>query len=168
MKTRTIAHPKAETKVKKNFYEILKKDHRNVKQLFEQIIKGKNRDEGTLNRIARELDIHMSAEEQFLYPELENNQLTRDMALEAREEHDLGREIMGKIDNSLDDEHWLAKVKVLSDVINGHIKEEEGEMFPKSKKIIDREKEESITRSIEDEKNRGQGFSIQEGGSLQI
>ncbi len=47
-----------------------------------------------------------------------------------------------KIDEN--DEMWLPKVKVLSDMIDHHIKEEEGEVFKAAKKVLSKEKEEEI------------------------
>lgn len=146
-------------------FEILKEDHKNVKGLFEQILKERERDEETFTEINRELQVHMTAEERHLYPVLENEEQTRDMILESYEEHNLGKELIEKLNSdSFDDERWLAKIKVLSDVIDHHIEEEEGLMFPKAKKLINKEDEQRILESVLQEKGREAEFG---GGGVE-
>ncbi|MGE5533640.1 MAG: hypothetical protein ACM3UN_04760 [Bacillota bacterium] len=74
------------------------------------------------------------------------------VTLEAYEEHDVGRKIVNDIDDSTDNEVKLAKIKVLSEAINQHVEEEEGELFRKAKKVLSSEDEHEIGRLFMNEK----------------
>lgn len=141
-------------------FDVLKQDHRNVQHLFGRILKEHKRSDETFNEIKQELRVHMAAEEKFLYPVLENNEKVKDMILESYEEHSVGKEMMEKLEHdSKDDAHWLAKVKVLNDVIEHHIGEEEGMMFPKAKNILSKQQSEEITGLIQQEKSEASAGS---------
>jgi hemerythrin-like domain-containing protein len=47
---------------------------------------------------------------------------------------------------------WIPKVKVLSDMIDHHIEEEEGEVFKAAKKVLSKDQEEEILSKFEQEK----------------
>ena len=74
------------------------------------------------------------------------------LALESYEEHDLGRKIINDIDNSSDMDAKYAKVKVLSEAINMHVKEEEDELFKKAKRVLSDEDERLIASQFLNEK----------------
>jgi len=133
----------------KDVFEILKNDHKLVKNLFQEIMKEKEKNEEIFAQLKSELEVHMEAEEKHLYPRLENEEKIRELILEAYEEHALGKELMGKLEGDpLDEEHWLTVIKVTSDVIDHHIEEEEKLMFPKAKQIIGREEQQSIAEAV--------------------
>ncbi len=143
-----------------DIFGLLKKDHQEVKANLEQIMSGKVRNEEVFKLVEKELAVHILAEEKHLYPELENDERTREIVLEAYEEHDLAKKLLKKLStNSMDDEHWLAKIKVLLDVIDHHVKEEERDMFPKAKQVLDRESRDRIKESIMKEKESAFGTS---------
>jgi hemerythrin-like domain-containing protein len=133
-------------------YDILKIEHKDVKKLFKQIVDEKRFQENVYNQIKMALQLHMAGEEKLLYPRLENNAESRTIALESYEEHDLGRKIITDIDNSSDRDAKFAKLKVLSETIDMHIKEEEDELFKKAKRVLSDEDERSIAKDFMDEK----------------
>jgi len=133
-------------------YDILKIEHKDVKRLFKQIVDEERFQENIYGQIKTALMFHMDGEERFLYPRLENNAETRVLALESYEEHDLGKKIINDIDNSSDLAAKYAKVKVLSETINMHIKEEEGELFKKAKRVLSDEDERMIASQFLNEK----------------
>jgi hemerythrin-like domain-containing protein len=94
----------------------------------------------------------MSGEEKLLYPKLENNAETRTLTLESYEEHDVGKKVMNDIDSSTDMEDKFAKLKVLSEAIDMHVEEEEGELFKKAKRVLSMEEEREIARQFMDMK----------------
>jgi hemerythrin-like domain-containing protein len=133
-------------------YDILKIEHKDVKRLFKQIIDEERFQENVYNQIKMALQLHMSGEEKLLYPRLENNAESRSIALESYEEHDLGRKIISDIDNTSDIDAKYAKLKVLSEAIDMHVKEEEDELFKKAKRVLSDEDERTIARDFMDEK----------------
>ena len=124
-----------------NAFTLLKEDHEKVAGILEKI-------EGTTERATKgreelfaqlknELDVHTRIEEKILYPTLEEYEETRDIALEAYEEHAIVKQLLGELESSRkDDETWTAKFTVLKENIEHHVEEEEGEMFTKARKVL--------------------------------
>ena len=135
-----------------NIYDLLKIEHRDVKKLFKQIVDNERYQDDVYSTIKTALTLHMDAEEKVFYSKLENNPESRDIVLEAFEEHDVGKKIINDIDNSTADDVKLAKVKVLSEAIDQHIDEEEGDLFKKAKKVLSDDQEHDIARQFMDEK----------------
>jgi hemerythrin superfamily protein len=137
-----------------NIYDLLKQDHKDVKKLFNQVIESKRFDEDTYALIKKALIIHMNGEEKFFYPRLENNPETRQITLESYEEHDVGKQIINDIDMSDKSKgDWMfAKIKVLSEAIDMHVKEEEDELFKEAKKVISHDDEHRIGRLFQQAK----------------
>jgi len=139
-------------------FDLLKEDHDRVKDLFEQIEDSEDdtesRDE-LFSQIRDDLEIHMEGEESFLYPALEEHDDTREMALEAYEEHHVAKTVLievGELDQ--EDERWKAKMKVLKELIEHHIEEEEGELFKMARKVLAKEEIQEISDSIEQLKSK--------------
>jgi hemerythrin superfamily protein len=121
--------------------EKLKSDHRAVKQLFEDFEKArtaaKKRD--IFEEIADKLAVHATIEERHFYPAAKAKN-TEDMLLEAAEEHlSVKRLISDLLELAPNDDTFDAKVKVLQEQVEHHVKEEEGELFPAVKKLLDKE-----------------------------
>jgi hemerythrin-like domain-containing protein len=86
-------------------------------------------------QICEELTVHAQIEEEIFYPAAREAISDDDMLNEAEVEHATAKDLIAQIQEmSGDDEMYDAKVKVLSEYINHHVEEEEGEMFPKAKK----------------------------------
>ena len=121
---------------------LLKKDHAAVKALFEKF-QAAGDDEQTrqslFDQIDAELDVHAAIEEQIFYPAVQDvrSEETKDMVLEALEEHKLVKTLLGEIAalTPADDE-FDAKMKVLRENVEHHVEEEETEMFPEAKKQL--------------------------------
>lgn len=126
-----------EAKSKPLALEILMADHRKVEALFEKYEKAKGADDASRRGIAQsicgELTVHARIEEEIFYPWLRETLDDDDMEMveEAQVEHDGARELIEQIqDASHVDAAYDAKVKVLSEYIKHHVKEEEHEIFP--------------------------------------
>jgi len=128
---------------------MLKDDHKNVKGLLNETLE--NDDPSKFPKIRRELEAHMLGEEKYLYPAIRKDETF--LVLEGYEEHELGKKLLYELDK-LDkkDEHWMPKIKVLQDIIEHHIDEEEKEIFPKAKEILSKEQEQQIMGQIRREK----------------
>jgi hemerythrin superfamily protein len=117
---------------------LLKADHRKVEDLFEQYEKAtkSTRKETLAQQICLELCVHTAIEEEIFYPAL-RGEIEEDTLDEAYVEHDGAKMLIAEIlDGSPDEEFYDAKVKVLSEEIKHHVKEEEQRdgMFAQAKK----------------------------------
>jgi len=116
---------------------LLKEDHRAVEELFKQFesAKGNGRKEKLARKICLELIVHTKIEEEILYPACEGK-IDEDELKEAYVEHDAAKVLIAEIEgaNGQTDDFFDAKVQVLSEEIEHHVKEEEGELFPEVRK----------------------------------
>ena len=106
---------------------LLKEDHRKVEDLFDQFEKARepSRKEKLARQICTELMIHATIEEEIFYPACEGK-VEEDLLKEAYVEHDGAKVLIAEIEaGGPDDEFYDAKVKVLSEMIEHHVEEEE-------------------------------------------
>jgi len=122
--------------------ELLTADHEAVKELFkefeglgEHAVKGK---QDVVTQICRELTVHAQIEEQIFYPRIRKaGKEEKDEVLEAVEEHQLIKQLVGELEGmGAEEESFDAKVKVLKEQVEHHVEEEEGEMFPHVRKAL--------------------------------
>jgi hemerythrin superfamily protein len=112
-----------------NAIQLLKADHREVEALFEKYEKasGDGRKEKIAKEICTELKIHAMIEEEIFYPAL-RGKIDDDDIDEALVEHDSAKRLINEIEaGAPDDQFYDAKVKVLQEQIEHHVKEEEKE-----------------------------------------
>lgn len=127
------------TSTKQNAISLLSDDHDKVKKLFKDFEKLSKKDDDSkvdvANQICAELIVHALVEEEIFYPAARSAINDDDMMNEADVEHDSAKDLIAQIQSmDADDEMYDAKVTVLGEYIDHHIKEEEGEMFPKVRK----------------------------------
>ena len=106
---------------------LLKEDHRKVEELFEQFekAKGDGRKEKLALEICKELTIHTIIEEEIFYPAVEGK-VDEDLLKESFVEHDAAKVLIAEIEaGGPDDQFYDAKVKVLQEMIEHHVEEEE-------------------------------------------
>jgi hemerythrin superfamily protein len=106
---------------------LLKADHRTVENLFAAFenARGKERKRKLAGEICDELKIHMTIEEEIFYPAL-RGKIEDDLLDEGYVEHDGAKVLINDIAaGGQDEEFYDAKVKVLSEQIEHHVKEEE-------------------------------------------
>ena len=118
---------------------LLKQDHRTVSALFDEFEKADEDEQSAIaQRVCQLLTVHATIEEELLYPAAKEalaEDEDDDLVNEAEVEHGSAKELIAKIEAmSSGDEHFEATVKVLGEYIKHHVKEEEGELFPKLKK----------------------------------
>jgi hemerythrin superfamily protein len=118
--------------------KLLKADHAKVKALFDEFeeLKDKNssnsKKEKIVKQICEELTLHALAEESIVYPAAREEINDDDLMDEADVEHAGAKELISQLKSmSAEDNHYDAKVTVLREYIEHHVKEEEANMFPK-------------------------------------
>lgn len=142
-----------------NAFELLKADHKKVAELFDQLDAATgNAKLDVFDHIKSELELHTHIEETIFYPALEKPEETHDLTLEAYEEHDVVKSLLGQLSKakSADDE-WQAKAKVLRDTVEHHVQEEEKELFAKAKAALSDKQIEALGEQMSAEKARLQG-----------
>src|SRR5215216_7749572 len=98
-----------------NAFDILKEDHQRVSDLFEKLEPTTERAiktrEELFAQLKTELDVHAHIEETLLYPVLGEIEKTRDITLEAVEEHRIVKQLLAELDElPKDSEQWTAKL----------------------------------------------------------
>lgn len=109
---------------------LLKADHRAVEDLFANYEKasGDGRKKGIAQDICKALTIHATIEEEIFYPACEGK-VEGNLLKEAYVEHDGAKVLIAEIEaGGPSDEYYDAKVKVLSEQIEHHVKEEEARL----------------------------------------
>src|SRR3954454_10277139 len=127
-----------------NAITMLKSDHATVKRLLREL--GETTSRGTKQRerlggeIERELKIHAQLEEELFYPtfkKVAEDTDAEDLFYEATEEHHVVDMVLPELKaSSVKSPEFDAKAKVLKDLIEHHVREEEGEMFPQAQRLM--------------------------------
>jgi len=137
--------------------ELLKEDHRKVGDLFAQLkaTGDEKRHQQLFEQIRVELEIHTHIEETVLYPAFEKYGQLKALVLEAYEEHKQIKTLISEV-IALNEgsERFGAKLKVMGENVEHHVKEEEGEIFPKVKKFFDRKQLEQLGQELETAKKQ--------------
>ena len=129
-------------KRQKDACDLLDADHKAVKKLFkdyEALAGSRSRSSAKKRQLAdsicRELMVHATLEEGIFYPAV--RAAIKDDALlnEATVEHASAKDLISQIQGmQAEDPMFDAKVTVLGEYIDHHVKEERNEMFPKARK----------------------------------
>ncbi|HVZ42903.1 MAG TPA: hemerythrin domain-containing protein [Ramlibacter sp.] len=128
----------------KDACDLLDTDHRNVKKMFkeyEELMNSRARNVAQkkmelARQICQELTVHAQIEEEIFYPALRETLKETDMIAEAEVEHQSAKDLIAQIEGmSEPDEMFDAKVKVLGEYIDHHVKEERNEIFPKARGV---------------------------------
>ena len=115
---------------------LLRADHKAVSMLFEQYESARSptKKKALVAQICTELTVHAQIEEEIFYPQVKAALKDKELIPEATVEHATLKDLIAQLeDGDIDDEMYDAKVKVLSEYVKHHVKEEQTEMFPKAK-----------------------------------
>lgn len=115
---------------------LLRADHKLVNELFDQFESARSsaKKQELAQEICQELTIHAQIEEEIFYPAIEKVLRDKTLVPEAKVEHETLKYLIAQIENeSPDSELYDAKVKVLSEYVKHHVKEEHNDIFPKVK-----------------------------------
>lgn len=121
---------------------LLDNDHKAVKKMFkayEELTESRARNVAQkklelAREICQELTVHATIEEEIFYPALRETLKDTDMLAEAEVEHAGAKDLIAQIEAAQEaDEMFDAKVKVLGEYIDHHVKEERNQIFPKAR-----------------------------------
>ena len=126
----------------KDVCDLLDADHKAVKKMFKDFdalceSRARNAPQMRLDlarEICIELTAHAQLEEELFYPALRGAIKETDLIAEAEVEHQTAKDLIAQIQAAeAADETFDAKVKVLGEYIDHHVKEERNEIFPKAR-----------------------------------
>jgi hemerythrin-like domain-containing protein len=126
---------------------LLRKDHATARKLLRELEKTEteevDRRRTLLEEVASEVEIHAKIEEEIFYPAFHQKAEEGEdekLFYEAEEEHDLVHKVLPLL-RSTDpsSELFSARAKVLKDLVEHHAEEEEKELFPRVRELMDRE-----------------------------
>ena len=129
-----------------NAIDLLQSQHREIEKLFALIEHA-----GTFGAVRRlveevadQLAAHAAIEEHLFYPAVKARR-TEDILLESLEEHlGIKRVLADVLETRVGDKTWDAKIKVLKEQVAHHVGEEESDLFPKVKKLLEPEALEAL------------------------
>jgi hypothetical protein len=139
------------------FLEMLHDEHEKVKDTFEKLTdETLSMDEkgGLFDELKDDLLPHMKGEEKLFYPRLlQDVDHAMLNAYEAIEEHKAAKSLLTQLeDATFKDIRWDAKLLVLKEMIEHHIKDEEGKVFKDAKKLLNDEELDDIQTRYEEMK----------------
>jgi len=115
---------------------LLRADHKLVNDLFDEYEKARstNKKRSLVEEICLELSIHAQIEEEIFYPAVKKALNDKELIPEATVEHATLKDLIAQVEGvDPDGEMFDAKIKVLSEYVKHHVKEEQNEIFPKVK-----------------------------------
>lgn len=115
---------------------LLRADHKAVALLFEQYenARSSSKKKALVAQICAELTVHAQIEEEIFYPQVKAALNDTELVPEAVVEHATLKDLIEQLeDGEPDNEIYDAKVKVLSEYVKHHVREEQNEIFPKVK-----------------------------------
>ena len=122
--------------VAKDAIALLKADHEDVSHLFAEFEKTRSvaNKKSLVAEICTALSVHAQIEEEIFYPAVKAALKDKLLVPEATVEHAGVKDLIAQLEGvDPDGEMYDAKVKVLSEYVKHHVKEEQNEMFPKAK-----------------------------------
>ncbi len=126
---------------------LLRQDHKTMKELFSKMEKTTEKGAATrrklLDRIAREIQAHTTAEEETFYQPFRkatDSEEGEEMYYEANEEHHVVDLVLPELlETDPATPVFAAKAKVLKELVEHHMKEEEKEMFKQARALFERD-----------------------------
>jgi len=139
---------------------LLKEDHKNVRALLESLAESTARSPSKraklLAEIGHELRVHTQIEEEIFYPAFRDAARKKEHAklyFEALEEHHVVDMVLPEIESTDPSaEDFPAKAKVLKDLVEHHAREEEREMFPAARELLERDELAELGARLEQRK----------------
>lgn len=140
-----------------NAIDLLKADHEKVKGILSQLSESTDRAlkkrVDLLDKLEMEITIHTQLEEQILYPAFKEagGKEEDEMYYEAKEEHRTVDSLVLPDLKGTDPStpEFAGRVKVVKELLEHHIEEEETEMFPKAKKLLGKAKLDELGEQME-------------------
>jgi hemerythrin superfamily protein len=127
---------------------LLKQDHEKVRTLLGQLENATGaRRQKLLGQIETELKVHTTIEEEIFYPAYHQAARKKDdkkLFFEAIQEPHVVDLVLPEMNDGASPEELKARAKVLKDLVEHHADEEEKQMFPRARKVMERDELRSL------------------------
>lgn len=128
--------------------ELLKADHQKVKELLSELAettpRAVKKRSDLISQIRVNLEAHTTIEEEIFYPAFKEagDKEESKMYYEALEEHRAAGELVlpDLLNTATDSEQFSGRAKVLKELVEHHVKEEEEQMFKDAKKLLSKDR----------------------------
>ena len=140
--------------------QLLKADHKKVKELLTELTETSTRATKKWVDLLSEIDVNLKAhntiEEEIFYPAFKKagEKEEAKMFYEALEEHRAAGDLVlpDLLNTKPESEQFSGRAKVLKELIEHHVKEEEGQMFKDAKKLFSSEELAQLGKQMEQRK----------------
>lgn len=138
-------------------FELLKRDHRQVEQLMDQLVDAEEDQRQELfDSLNESLSQHMQLEEKFFYPRIKNAQQLKELVQDALEEHRETKEFLQKLSKmKIDTEQWIDTLQEMQEGVLHHVEDEEDQIFPQCRNVLDAAQISEIGNQIVEAKESG-------------
>lgn len=138
-----------------NAVDLLVADHRRMEKLLDALAEAKGDEKARqFEEAADKLAVHVSIEERVFYPAVKASR-TEDVLLESLEEHlSIKRVLADLVALSPLDETFGPKLHVLKEQVEHHHREEEGDLFPKVRKLFNHDQLSELGATMEAEQKK--------------
>jgi hemerythrin-like domain-containing protein len=143
----------------KDAIALLKQDHEKVRGLLSKLEtaagRGGDRAMKLAAQVESEVKVHTQIEEEIFYPAFRDAAKKKEdkkLYYEANQEHHVVDLVMPEMEEGGSNEEFAAKAKVLKELIEHHAGEEEKEMFPRARKLFDRDELRELGQRLEQRK----------------
>lgn len=130
---------------------LLREQHAEVAELFEQVESAETEEEevAIFERLAAKLTAHDAMERQVLYPQCMKKMGMNELLGEALVEHGVIEFSLYQAVDALGGEDFTYKCNVLRELVEHHVREEEGELFQLINGAFDEEDQVSLAKQME-------------------
>jgi len=140
-------------------FDVLKKDHDEVKDILDKIDKDIRGDgsgcEALFHQLKPMVLAHSRAEEEVFYSVLEEHDLTEDLAEHAEDEHAAVEEMLEQMDEDEPGEaSWRMVYEQMAAALRHHIQQEESEMFRNAREVLGEQDLQSMADAFAQRKQR--------------
>jgi hemerythrin-like domain-containing protein len=148
-----------------DIFDVLTSDHEKVKKILEQMEqttpRAAKRRETLLEHLDENLLPHMYAEEEFFYQILFDESSDKEVAYQALEEHRAAKAVLADLKTApADDLRWSARLKVLKELVEHHIEEEETTVFDLARSLMDEERATEVGRRFKELKKEAPAHAV--------
>lgn len=120
-----------------DIFATLKQEHQQVAQMLSRL--QNVTDPTQRNEMVKQLNValypHMKAEEKTLYNALKDNKDSKDLAKQARKEHDQIGKTLKDVNKSINDTTFSANVSKLNQLVTAHVQREESQVFAAARNL---------------------------------
>lgn len=138
-----------------DIYNYLKKDHRKVADLMEQVVSGGDPSlrQSLFEQIKAELALHADTEEQTFYKAIEDATRSKNVEEQmehAHHEHDEIRDYLEKLTATpVEEEAWIETFGEFKHSVTHHVEEEEQDVFEKARKYLSAEDATQLAKDMD-------------------